>query len=84
MRHGDDPGGVAAKTISSGRVWDGASSKSSSRSNVRKADRTVGVAGLQNVATELGRNGVRVSEAATECEDLLHVIEGHGTSLAHC
>jgi hypothetical protein len=81
--HGDDPGSVAAKTISSGRVRDGASSKSSSRSDVRKADRTVGVAGLQNVATELGRNGVRVSEAATEREDLLHVIEGHSTSLAH-
>ena len=84
MRHGDDPGSVAAKTISSGRVWDGASSKSSSRSDVRKADRTVGVAGLENVATELGRNGIRVSKAATECEDLLHVIEGHSTSLAHC
>jgi hypothetical protein len=84
VRHGDDPGGVAAKTISSGRVWDGASSKSSSRCDVGKADRTVRVARLENVATELGRNSVRVSEAATECEDLLHVIEGHSTSLAHC
>jgi hypothetical protein len=46
VRHGDDPGGVAAKTISSRRVWDGASSKSSSRCDVRKADRTVRVAGL--------------------------------------
>jgi hypothetical protein len=46
IRHGDDLGGVAAETISSGRVWDGASSKASSRSDVRKADGTVGVAGL--------------------------------------
>jgi hypothetical protein len=44
--HSDDPGGVAAKTISSRRVWDGASSKSSSRCDVRKADRTVRVARL--------------------------------------
>jgi hypothetical protein len=44
--HSDNPGGVAAKTISSGRVWDGASSKSGSRCDVGKADRTVGVAGL--------------------------------------
>ena len=83
MGHGDDPGSVAAKTVRSGRVWDGASSKSSCRSDVREADRAVRVAWLENVAAELRRDGVRVSEGATECEDFLHVIEGHRTSLAH-
>ena len=83
MGHGDDLGSVAAKTVRSGRVWDGASSKSSCRSDLREADRAVRVAWLENVAAELRGDGVRVSEGATECEDLLHVIEGHRTSLAY-
>jgi hypothetical protein len=82
--HSDDLGSVAAETVSSGRVWDSASGKSSSRSDVRKADRAVGVAWLENVATEFRRNGVRVSKGAAECEDLLHVVESHSTSLTYC
>lgn len=81
--HGDDPGSVATEAVGGSRVWNGAGDEAGLRSDFRKAKRAVRVTRLQNVATELGGNGVRVDDGATKCKDLLHVIEGHGTSLAH-